>query len=81
MLNSHSLNSIGIIAGSGSFWGAVQIIDILIFVIIGGCHLVAERFLNEDETGPKNTLLLSVNMLVQVDGKERTPPEYSGTSI
>ena len=33
-------------------------------------------FLNHDKTGPKKTLLQSLNMLVQLDGKERTAVEY-----
>ena len=32
--------------------------------------------LNQDKTGPKKTLLQSLNMLVQLDGKERTAAEY-----
>ena len=46
------------------------------FDTLGGRVLIAERFLDEDKTGPKSTLLTSLNMLVQVDGKERTRDEY-----
>ena len=46
------------------------------FDILGGRVLIAERFLDEDKIGPKSTLLTSLNMLVQVDGKERTRDEY-----
>jgi len=33
-------------------------------------------FVNENKTGPKWTLLQTLNMLVQLDGKERTAAEY-----
>ena len=46
------------------------------FDILGGRVLIAERFLDEDKIGPKSTLLTSLNMLLQVDGKERTRDEY-----
>ena len=46
------------------------------FDILGGRVLIAEGFLDEDKIGPKSTLLTSLNMLVQVDGKERTRDEY-----
>ena len=46
------------------------------FDILGGRVLIAERFLDEDKIGPKSTLLTSLNMLVQVDGKERARDEY-----
>ena len=46
------------------------------FYTLGGRVLIAERFLDEDKIGPKSTLLTSLNMLVQVDGKERTRDEY-----
>jgi len=42
----------------------------------GGGLLIAERFLNENKTGPRSTLLQSLNMLVQAHGKERTATEY-----
>ena len=45
-------------------------------VTIGGGLLIAERLLNEDKTGPKDALLLSLNMLVITEGKERTVTEY-----
>ena len=44
--------------------------------LLGGGLLIAEKFLNEDKTGPKSTLLQSLNMLVQTHGKERTATEY-----
>ena len=46
------------------------------FDTLGGRVLIAEKFLDEDKIGPKSTLLTSLNMLVQVDGKERTRDEY-----
>uniref|UniRef100_A0A674IWL6 Acetylserotonin O-methyltransferase n=1 Tax=Terrapene triunguis TaxID=2587831 RepID=A0A674IWL6_9SAUR len=43
----------------------------------GGGVLLVETLLNEDKTGPLETQLYSMNMLVQAEGKERTPAEYS----
>lgn len=43
----------------------------------GGALLIAERLLNEDKTGPLNALAQSLNMLVCVEGKERTLSEYT----
>uniref|UniRef100_A0A8C8RWE7 Acetylserotonin O-methyltransferase n=1 Tax=Pelusios castaneus TaxID=367368 RepID=A0A8C8RWE7_9SAUR len=43
----------------------------------GGGVLVVETLLNEDKTGPLETQLYSLNMLVQAEGKERMPTEYS----
>ena len=45
-------------------------------VLLGGGLLIAEKLLNEDKTGPRGTLLQSLNMLVQTQGKERTATEY-----
>lgn len=45
-------------------------------VILGGCLLIAEAFLDKDKTGPKSVLLQSLNMLVQMEGRERTAEEY-----
>ena len=45
-------------------------------VFLGGGLLIAERFLNDNKTGPRSTLLQSLNMLVQTHGKERTATEY-----
>lgn len=42
----------------------------------GGCLLIAEAFLDEDKTGPKSVLLQSLNMLLQMQGRERTAEEY-----
>ncbi|KAL9973439.1 hypothetical protein ACROYT_G019901 [Oculina patagonica] len=42
----------------------------------GGSLLLADKFISEDKTGPKSTLLQSLNMLVQTHGKERTATEY-----
>ena len=49
---------------------------VLFFNTIGGGLLIGERLLNEDNTGPKHALLLSLNMLVVTEGKERTVMEY-----
>ncbi|NXI70777.1 ASMT methyltransferase, partial [Anseranas semipalmata] len=43
----------------------------------GGGVLLVESLLNEDRSGPVETQLYSMNMLVQTEGKERTPAEYS----
>uniref|UniRef100_A0A8D0H0S0 Acetylserotonin O-methyltransferase n=1 Tax=Sphenodon punctatus TaxID=8508 RepID=A0A8D0H0S0_SPHPU len=43
----------------------------------GGGVLLVETLLNEDKSGPLETQLYSMNMLVQTEGKERTPAEYS----
>uniref|UniRef100_A0A8C4P7V5 Acetylserotonin O-methyltransferase n=1 Tax=Dromaius novaehollandiae TaxID=8790 RepID=A0A8C4P7V5_DRONO len=42
----------------------------------GGGVLLVESLLNEDKSGPLETQLYSLNMLVQTEGKERTPAEY-----
>ncbi|XP_054062353.1 acetylserotonin O-methyltransferase isoform X3 [Rissa tridactyla] len=43
----------------------------------GGGVLLVESLLNEDKSGPLETQLYSMNMLVQTEGKERTAVEYS----
>ncbi|NWJ11131.1 ASMT methyltransferase, partial [Crypturellus undulatus] len=43
----------------------------------GGAVLLVESLLNDDKSGPVETQLYSMNMLVQTEGKERTPAEYS----
>ncbi|XP_039376443.1 acetylserotonin O-methyltransferase-like isoform X1 [Mauremys reevesii] len=43
----------------------------------GGGVLLVETLLNEDKTGPLEAQLYSMNMLVQAEGKERMPTEYS----
>lgn len=43
----------------------------------GGALLIAERLLVEDKTGPVDATLQSLNMLVCVEGKERTLSEYT----
>lgn len=43
----------------------------------GGGVLLIEALLNEDKSGPLESQLYSMNMLVQTEGKERTPKEYS----
>ncbi|CAI9568051.1 unnamed protein product [Staurois parvus] len=43
----------------------------------GGAVLLIEVLLNEDRSGPSISQLLSLNMLLQTEGKERTPSEYS----
>ncbi|NXT78182.1 ASMT methyltransferase, partial [Zapornia atra] len=43
----------------------------------GGGVLLVESLLHEDRSGPVETQLYSMNMLVQTEGKERTGAEYS----
>ncbi len=43
----------------------------------GGALLVAERLLDDDKSGPLSGLMQSLNMLVCVEGKERTLAEYA----
>ncbi|XP_056414783.1 acetylserotonin O-methyltransferase-like isoform X2 [Hyla sarda] len=43
----------------------------------GGGVLIVEALLNEDKSGPVISQLFSLNMLVQTEGKERTPSEYT----
>ncbi|XP_075052593.1 acetylserotonin O-methyltransferase [Mixophyes fleayi] len=43
----------------------------------GGGVLLVEALLNEDRSGPLTSQLYSLNMLVQTEGKERTPSEYT----
>uniref|UniRef100_A0A8D0EAH6 Acetylserotonin O-methyltransferase n=1 Tax=Salvator merianae TaxID=96440 RepID=A0A8D0EAH6_SALMN len=43
---------------------------------VGGGVLLVETLLNEDKTGPLESQLYSINMLVQTEGKERTSTEY-----
>uniref|UniRef100_A0A8C3YQG2 Acetylserotonin O-methyltransferase n=1 Tax=Catagonus wagneri TaxID=51154 RepID=A0A8C3YQG2_9CETA len=42
----------------------------------GGGVLVIESLLDADERGPLTTRLYSLNMLVQTEGRERTPAQY-----
>ncbi|KAM4701389.1 acetylserotonin O-methyltransferase [Discoglossus pictus] len=42
----------------------------------GGGVLLVEVLLDEDRSGPLTSQLYSLNMLVQTEGKERTPSEY-----
>ncbi|KAJ6667487.1 hypothetical protein lerEdw1_016608 [Lerista edwardsae] len=42
----------------------------------GGGVLLIETLLNEDKSGPLESQLYSMNMLVQTEGKERTPKEF-----
>uniref|UniRef100_A0A8C4SLG1 Acetylserotonin O-methyltransferase n=1 Tax=Erpetoichthys calabaricus TaxID=27687 RepID=A0A8C4SLG1_ERPCA len=42
----------------------------------GGGVLLIEALLNEDKSGPLTVQLYSLNMLVQTEGRERSPTEY-----
>lgn len=42
----------------------------------GGALLIAERLLDDDKSGPLNSLMQSLNMLICTEGKERTLEEY-----
>jgi len=52
------------------------VVFVCVCFFLGGGLLIVEMILNEDKTGPKNALLQSLNMLIQMDGKERTAAEY-----
>ncbi|XP_069800984.1 acetylserotonin O-methyltransferase-like [Dendropsophus ebraccatus] len=43
----------------------------------GGGVLIVEAVLNEDRSGPVHSQLSALKMLVQTEGKERTPSEYT----
>ncbi|XP_044147044.1 acetylserotonin O-methyltransferase-like [Bufo gargarizans] len=43
----------------------------------GGGVLIVELLLNEDKSGPVISQVFSLQMLVQAEGKERTPSEYT----
>ncbi|XP_077150803.1 acetylserotonin O-methyltransferase-like isoform X2 [Ranitomeya variabilis] len=51
--------------------------DQQIYFLEGGGVLLVEALLNEDKSGPVTSQLLSLNMLVQTEGRERTPSEYT----
>ncbi|XP_071949112.1 acetylserotonin O-methyltransferase-like [Antedon mediterranea] len=42
----------------------------------GGAVLIAELLLNENKTGPLETVFLDINMMVEASGRERTETEY-----
>ncbi|KAM9320268.1 acetylserotonin O-methyltransferase-like [Gastrophryne carolinensis] len=42
----------------------------------GGAVLLSEVLINDDKSGPLSSLMFSVHMLVQTEGKEKTPSEY-----
>jgi len=42
----------------------------------GGALLIAEALLDDDHTGPRHSLMQSLNMLVCTEGKERSCAEY-----
>lgn len=44
--------------------------------VTGGGILVVESLLDADGRGPLTTQLYSLNMLVQTEGRERTPAQY-----
>lgn len=44
--------------------------------VVGGGVLVIESLLHADGGGPLTTQLYSLNMLVQTEGRERTPAQY-----
>ncbi|XP_073422043.1 acetylserotonin O-methyltransferase-like isoform X2 [Dendrobates tinctorius] len=51
--------------------------DQQIHFLEGGGVLLVEVLLNEDRSGPVTSQLHSLNMLVQTEGRERTPSEYT----
>lgn len=42
----------------------------------GGAVLVSELLVNEDKTGPAPAALMSLNMLIETEGRNYTPAEY-----
>ncbi|KAK6171978.1 hypothetical protein SNE40_018391 [Patella caerulea] len=42
----------------------------------GGAIILAEKFLNDEETGPETSVLLNLSMCLMCKGRERTQTEY-----
>jgi acetylserotonin N-methyltransferase len=61
-------------------WSEQKIISLLARINVclpsGGGVLIAEKLLNEDQSGPTSAQLQSLNMLVCTEGRERTLSEY-----
>jgi SAM-dependent methyltransferase len=44
----------------------------------GGTVVISELLVNDDKTGPAPAALMSLNMLVETEGRNYTPAEYTG---
>lgn len=43
----------------------------------GGAVVISELLVNDEKTGPAPAALMSLNMLIETEGRNYTPPEYS----
>lgn len=43
----------------------------------GGCIVISELLVNDEKTGPPPAALMSLNMLIETEGRNYTPAEYS----
>jgi 3-hydroxy-5-methyl-1-naphthoate 3-O-methyltransferase len=44
----------------------------------GGCVIVSELLVNDEKTGPASAALMSLNMLIETEGRNYTAAEYGG---
>ncbi|UEM24742.1 acetylserotonin O-methyltransferase (plasmid) [Skermanella mucosa] len=44
----------------------------------GGLTVISELLVNDDKTGPAPAALMSLNMLIETEGRNYTPSEYAG---
>ena len=43
----------------------------------GGAVVISELLVNDDKTGPAPAALMSLNMLIETEGRNYTPAEYA----
>jgi hypothetical protein len=43
----------------------------------GGAVVISELLVNDEKTGPVTAALMSLNMLIETEGRNHTPAEYS----
>ena len=43
----------------------------------GGAVVISELLVNDDKTGPAPAALMSLNMLIETEGRNYTPAEYT----
>ncbi|MEH2592812.1 methyltransferase [Bradyrhizobium sp. AZCC 1721] len=43
----------------------------------GGAVVISELLVNDEKTGPAPAALMSLNMLIETEGRNYTPAEYS----
>src|SRR3546814_9754007 len=43
----------------------------------GGAVVISELLVNDEKTGPAQAALMSLNMLIETEGRNYTPAEYS----